>query len=322
MQLYFPMNKRLRKFLKKILFLCLIIFVFVNVIACFHAYKFTHYALGATAFPKNPEKMGFSQKLESILFGVDLPRPINNQVPKRKFATVRINDKNLECWEIPVENAIGTVLLFHGYGNRKSGMLDRSGEFNTMGYNTVLLDFTGSGGSTGSTTTIGYKEGAEVKMCYDFYKQKYPDKPLILMGTSMGAAAILKCINDYEIKPNAIILECPFGSMYKTVCNRFDAMQVPSFPMAAMLVFYGGIMNGFWAFEHNPIDYAKKVKCPALLLSGGSDERVSLQEIDEIYANLQGKKQKIIYPLSGHESYLHKYAAEWRHDVDCFLEGK
>ncbi|MCC7029581.1 MAG: hypothetical protein IT257_04685, partial [Chitinophagaceae bacterium] len=95
MQLYFPMNNRLRKFLKKILFLCLIIFVFVNVIACFHAYKFTHYALGATAFPKNPEKMGFSQKLESILFGVDLPRPINNQVPKRKFATVRINDKNL-----------------------------------------------------------------------------------------------------------------------------------------------------------------------------------------------------------------------------------
>jgi alpha-beta hydrolase superfamily lysophospholipase len=313
--------KRISIFIRRILILCILLFVFVNIIACFHAYKFTHYATDAAAFPKNPEKMGMQQKISSILFGVDLPRPKNSDFPKRKFETVVLNDQ-LECWEIPAEDAKGTVILFHGYGNRKSGMLDRANEFYKMGYNTVLPDFTGSGGSKGNTTTIGFKEADEVKECYDYYTKKYPGKPMFLMGTSMGAAAILKCMHDHKISPNAIILECPFGTMYQTVCNRFDAMKVPSMPMAALLVFYGGMMNGFWAFDHNPIDYAKKVNCPTLLLSGGSDERVSLREIDDIYNNLQGEKQKIIYPRSGHESYLNKYAVEWRQDVDCFLEGK
>jgi hypothetical protein len=98
-------------------------------------------------------------------------------------------------------------------------------------------------------------------------------------------------------------------------------MNVPSFPMAGLLVFYGGIMNGFWAFDHNPIDYAKKITVPTLLLSGGSDERVSQEEINAIYANLQGKKQKIIYPKAKHESYLNDYANEWNRDVSGFLVG-
>ncbi len=313
---------RFRKFLKRLSFLLLLLFLAANIVACFHAYRFTHYSDEAIALPRNPEKLNWSAKMNAIFFGVSLPRPKNTITPEGQFATVRIAGDRLECWELPVANARGTVLLFHGYGNRKSGMLDRSRELNRMGYRTVLLDFSGSGGSRGNTTTIGFKEGEEVKQCYDHYRAKYPEQPLFLFGTSMGAAAILKCMNDYAIDQSGIILECPFGTMYYTVCNRFDAMKIPSFPMAALLVFYGGLLNGFWAFDHNPVDYAAKVKCPALLLSGGSDERVSMKEIDAIYANFKGEKKKIIYPLAGHESFLHQYAAAWRHDVDCFLEGK
>lgn len=297
----------------------LLVFTVINIIACFHAYKFTHYADAAATFPKNPEKLTIREKIAALVFGVNLPRPENIQQPSRKFETISIQNNQLECWEINVENAHGTVLLFHGYGNRKSSMLDRSSAFNKMGYNTVLMDFSGSGGSQGNTTTIGFRESREVKLCYDFYKQKNPDKPVILMGTSMGAAAIMKCVHDSQIQPDAIILECPFGSMYQAVCNRFEAMKVPPFPMAALLVFYGGIMNGFWAFDHNPIDYAKKINCPVLLMCGGNDERVSVRETELIYENLQGEKKKIIYPKSTHESYMNKYAKEWKSDVEGFL---
>jgi len=111
----------------------------------------------------------------------------------------------------------------------------------------------------------------------------------------MGAAAIMKSINDYRIEPKGIIIECPFGSMYQTVCARFNKMNAPTFPMAGILLFWGGIQNGFWGFSHNPAEYAKNINCPTLLLYGEKDKSVSQKEIKEIFANLKGPKKLTIY---------------------------
>lgn len=135
----------------------------------------------------------------------------------------------------------------------------------------------------------------------------------------MGAVAIMKPINDFRIKPKGILIECPFGSMYKTVVARFDIMNIPSFPMANLLVFWGGLQNGFWAFGHNPTNYAKNITCPTLLMHGKQDKKVSTQEIIDIYDNLNSKKELKIYPLAGHEDYLLKYPHQWEKDVTNFL---
>ena len=107
--------------------------------------------------------------------------------------------------------------------------------------------------------------------------------------------------------------------MYQTVCARFRSMNVPSFPMAGLLVFWGGVENGFWAFGHNPTEYAKNITCPALLLYGAQDEKVSKEETDAIFANLNGRKELKIYQEAGHENYLSKYKNEWTQDVGNFL---
>lgn len=304
---------------KRIVRLLLLMFLLLNIMAAFHAYKFTHFGSEKNTLTQNPEKLGVVDKISALVFGVSLPRPVNTIFPSITYVTIRLKNDELECWELPVEKAKGNVLIFHGYGNKKSGMLDKAYAFHNMGYRVLMIDFRGSGGSKGNTTTIGFAEGDDVKATVDFVQKKYPGEKIFLMGSSMGAAAILKCMNDYALSANGLILECPFGSMYQTVCNRFEAMKVPSFPMAALLVFYGGVINGFWAFDHNPIDYASKVKVPVLLMNGGKDERVSLQEIEAIFNNLQGEKKKIIFPDAGHESYLNKYAKEWKDEVNRFM---
>jgi hypothetical protein len=136
----------------------------------------------------------------------------------------------------------------------------------------------------------------------------------------MGAVAIMKAINDYRLAPKGIIIECPFGSMYQTTCARFDNMKVPSFPMAGLLVFWGGVQNNFWAFDHEPTQYAKKINCPVLLLYGEKDTNVSRKEIDDIFANLKGQKQLKTYPLAGHENFLLQYKQQWILDVASFLK--
>ncbi|MEJ7610880.1 MAG: alpha/beta hydrolase [Ferruginibacter sp.] len=292
----------------------------MNVVAFFHGYKFTHFT--DRNVPKtNAKDLSALKKLQIIFFGIDNPRPVNTGFPSQPFQTIKLqSNKIIECWYIKAAQAKETVILFHGYAGQKSSMLDKSDEFHRLGYNTLLVDFMGSGGSEGNQTTIGYKEAEEVKTCFEFLS-KQGEQKIYLFGTSLGAVAIMKAINDYGLQPKGIIIECPFGTMYQTTCARFKIMKVPTFPMAGLLVFWGGVQNNFPAFEHQPVEYAKSITCPALLLYGEMDDRVSRKEIDKIYNNLAGPKTLKTYPLSGHENYLLKYKKQWLTDTQTFLEG-
>jgi alpha-beta hydrolase superfamily lysophospholipase/uncharacterized protein YhhL (DUF1145 family) len=308
-----------RTYFTKILF---ILFIIINIIAFIHAYKFTHFTENGSIKTKSPEKLSSFEKVKTLIFGVNNPKLKNTKFPPQKYQTITLkSNKKIECWLIKTEKSKGTIILFHGYGAEKSSMIDKSNEFIKLGFSTILVDFMGSGNSEGNQTTIGYKEAQEVKTVFDYLTQS-GEKNIYLFGTSMGAVAIMKCINDNKIKPKGIIIECPFGSMYETVCARFKKMNAPTFPMAGILVFWGGIQNGFWGFSHNPTEYAKNINCPTLLLYGEKDKSVSRKEIDEIYANLNGYKKLIIYKNTGHENYLIKNKVEWTKNVSDFLATK
>lgn len=307
-----------RKLVRRVLWTILILFILANVIAFMHAYKFTHFTNSTVERTSN--HLSLVEKLKTVFTGVNNPRPINKEKPGRRFETVKIkSNKNLECWLLKADSAKGTMILFHGYGGEKSLMLDKAEQFLSLGYNTMLVDFMGSGGSEGNTTTIGFKEAVEVKDCYN-YLIKNDFQNISLFGTSMGSVAVMKAIKDYDLKPKSIIIECPFGSMYKTVCKRFQMQGIPSFPMAGLLVFWGGVENNFWAFAHNPEEYAKSIHCPALLMYGEKDQKVSREEINSIFKNLQGDKTLVSYLLAGHENYLSLYKEKWTNDVKRFLQ--
>lgn len=308
-----------KKWFKRSIWTLISLFVLLNIVAIFHAYKFTHFTEKETSKTKDPKSLTIGQKVKTLIFGVDNPRPNNKTLPTSNYETIKLNsNREIEGWNIKTENSKGTIILFHGFGGNKSAMLDKSDVFRALGYNTFLVDFMGSGGSEGNQTTIGYLESEQVKTSFDYISKK-GEKNIYLFGTSMGAVAIMKSISDSEIKPKGIIIECPFGSMYKTVCARFKTMNAPTFPMAALLVFWGGIENYFWAFGHNPTDYAKKITCPTLLLYGAKDSKVSSEEIKEIFTNLQGPKDLKIYQEAGHENYLTKYRNTWTRDIQKFL---
>lgn len=312
---------RKRKLFKRLLWAFTIFFLLMNVSAYFHAYRFTHFTTKNITRTKDAKEISTGEKIKTLFIGINNPRPQNKKVPTQKFETINLqSNKMIECWSISTDSiSKGTVIIFHGYSGEKSSMLDKSDEFIKLGYNTLVVDFMGSGGSEGNQTTIGYKEAEEVKTCFDYLTKK-GERKIYLFGTSMGAVAILKALNDYNIDPTAIIIECPFGSMYQTTLARFKLLGAPTFPMASLLVFWGGVQNGFWAFSHKPVNYAKKVTCPTLLLYGEKDDRVSRREIDDIYENLGSKKQLKTYPLAAHENYLLRYKTEWTADIKNFLQ--
>ncbi len=305
--------------LKRFAWSLLFLFLALNIIAAMHAYKFTHFT--TEEVEKSGTDAGFWEKAKMAITGIDNPRPENLPANDSRIKEVVLDDDyNTSCWYAEADSSIGTAIICHGYGGCKSSMLDKMDQFLKMHYSVLVPDFMGCGETKGNQCTIGYFESKQVTACYNYLVNEKGEENVVVFGTSMGAVAIMKSLSEDSISPHAAILECPFGSMYKTTCARFDMMGMPGFPMAGLLVFWGGVENGFWAFGHNPVEYAKNVNVPVLLLYGEKDPKVSREEIDEIYTNLKGTKQLLTFPEAGHENYLNEYGEQWQNAVQSFLD--
>jgi len=230
------------------------LFVLLNIITAIHAYNFTHFYADPLLKKPNKDEMSFGQKAGAIFLGVKSPKSVNKNLPAVKYETIYLktdNDLKLEGWHIRSQSSKGTVLLFHGHGSCKSKVLDEAMYFYSLHYSVFLLDFRAHGGSEGEVCTIGAKEAEDVKLAFDYIRNA-GEKNIILWGISLGAATIAKSINDYHIDPQKVILEMPFGSLLQAVKSRVRIMGLPSEPVASLLTFWGGVEQGFWAFDHCP----------------------------------------------------------------------
>jgi len=311
----------MKKFLAFILKTLLVLFLLVNVITAFHAYKFTHfYDQGEVTVRRNENKTGWD-KTREIFFGINAVKQ-KNIAPDSTLETVTLNTSDsvrLEGWYVKTTGpAKGTVILFHGHGNKKSSVLGEAAGFRKLGYNTFLTDFRAHGSSGGNTCTIGFYESEDVKLAYDFVKQK-GEKNIVLWGISMGAAAITKAMNDYPLEPTKVILEMPFASIVQAAEGRIKMMRLPGQPLASFITFWGGTLHGFWAFGMKPSEFAKKIQVPVLLQWGRQDPRVQQAETDAIFENLPGKKQLVVYETAGHESLCDQEHDKWMASVAGFL---
>lgn len=316
-----------RRILGVFTYLFLLFFVIANIVAYNHAYYFTHFAAINTPKLAIKEVENFSswQKLKLLLGGVAVPKSQNFVQPQDKVEVVELQSdtKKLEAWYIPVwiPDAKGTVILCHGYGASKSSLLQEAGQFRSMGYHTFLIDFRGHGNSEGFETSIGAEEAKDVKAAYAYMQAKIPDSPIILYGVSMGAVSIIKAVHDYDLKPAKVIVGCPFASLRQAVLNRFEMMGAPSFLAADLLMFWGSVQGGFWAYSHHVPTYAAQLKMPTLLLYGQHDPKVKRSEIDLVFTAMTCPKQLEVFECGGHDDLYSSCAEKWRVVVDKFIKN-
>ena len=228
---------RLIKFLLRTV---LLLFILLNIITAFHAYKFTHF-YDASESPVNKLEMKSGWAVtKDILFGINAYKQKNKVLSDSSFENVYLTTSDnikLQGWYMKIPGTSkGTVILFHGHGSKKSSVLEEAASFRTMGYNTLLLDFRAHGNSGGNTSSIGYYESEDVKLAYDYIKEK-GEKNVVLWGISMGAAAVSKAMNDYPLQPSKIILEMPFASILQGAEGRIKMMGLPGQPLATFITF-------------------------------------------------------------------------------------
>ena len=316
----------MKKTFKILLRSLLVLFILLNTITVFHAYKFTHFydRQEMPADAQQPQKEW--PVIRDILFGAKAYKQ-QNQQPDSNFEQVTLTTSDgikLEGWYIPATlpagvRSRGTVILFHGHGARKTAVLQESAGFRQLGFHTLLMDFRAHGSSSGNESTVGYKESEDIWLAYRHIRRR-GEQHIILWGISMGAAAITAAMDQYpELRPAKLILEMPFASLHQAAEGRITRMGRPGEPLGTLVTFWGSVVTGTWAFNHQPAEFAKRIKTPVLLQWGRNDPRVLQVETDAVYQALAGPKKLVVYEQSGHESLCKKEHEKWMASVSGFL---
>jgi len=315
-------NKRTVRIFKWIGNVLLVQLILINISAAFHAYRFTHYY--------DDDKIRNQQSSEGkpflrtwrMMTGKKLAKSLIQYNPVIPYDTVHLvttSGEKLEAWYMKADSAKGTVILFHGLNSNKGNVLGEAFEFNSFGYNTMLVDMRAHGNSEGIVNTLGYEESEEVKLAFD-HISKNGEKNIILWGMSLGAVIISKAIWQYDLKPQKIILEMPFDRLQDHIRARARISGFPGEPFGFFVTFWAGTEHGYWGYSHQTSRYVKKINCPVLLQWGNNDEYVLKKETEKIFAAINSSKKKLeIYQGAGHIPLLVADASKWDETVKDFL---
>jgi uncharacterized protein len=312
----------MKKWINRIGYTVLVLVVLLNVMAFFHAWQFTHFYPNAEVI--DLKNLSLGQKVKMVFFGYQFPKSRVTRYPDVPFDSVSYavaGDLNISGWLIKSDSSTNkAAILFHGHAGQKGSLLDQAAYLRKQGYSTLLVDFRAHGQSDGTTCTIGFDEAEEVIQAHAWLQAKGYEH-IVLYGTSMGAAAIMKALHDKPLPVQGLILEMPFGSLPDAVKGRMRIMGLPDAPLGELLTFWGGTQRGYWAFDYSPCDYALQLNVPVLLQWGNKDARVQEHETQCIYQNLPAQKQLVVYEGAGHQSLYAFNAPQWESSIQSFLRS-
>jgi hypothetical protein len=303
-----------------------IVLLLINALAFVQARAATHFVADAPpleALLQAPLPI----QLGALLTGVPLPRPQNRSTPAEHhlpYSTHTIalaNGEQLEAWHVPHPQPRGLVLLFVGYGGAKEGALTPAAKLFQFGFSSLLVDFRGAGGSSRSDQTLGIREAEDVIAAWQYAAAQWPGLSFYLYGVSMGGAAILRAVALADLPAHGLILEAVFDRLTTTTRHRFAAYGLPGSPAAELLLFWGGVQLGVDPFSHNPVEDAKSVTMPTLLLYGERDPWILPPERAALAEALRGPVEVVVFPAQGHGGpYVYGDAERWDTAVRNFLD--
>ncbi|TGL58906.1 alpha/beta hydrolase [Leptospira sarikeiensis] len=228
------------------------------------------------------------------------------------------NGIKLKAWRLVSRSEKGIILLLHGIRANKSSMLPRAEFLANAGYSSILLDFQAHGESEGDLITLGIKESENVRDTIRFIKKNYPNKPIGILGTSLGGASAL--LADISENLDFLILEAVYSRIEDAIRNRLNNR------LFKPLGLFTPIVLVWLQFELDlsktglrPIDHLQNLKCPVFIISGEEDPYTFTTETNEMYEISPNPKKLWLVKGVGHVDLYSYSKKEYENNILNFI---
>lgn len=188
----------------------------------------------------------------------------------------------LRAWLIQPQAANGdAVMLLHGQGDNRAGMLTWAGFLLKAGYATLLPDARADGESGGPVATFGVLEAADIAGWTRWLRARLHPDCVDALGASMGAGELLVSLGS-QPQLCAVVADSPYASFREASYDRIG-QYVGAGPWLGQTLLRPVVPIGFaWARWRYGVDLEQaaprralaRTSLPVLLIHGLEDDNL------------------------------------------------
>lgn len=222
------------------------------------------------------------------------------------------------------EKDYAVIIILHGHAGHRGALMADAKILNSHGYGCLLIDMRNHGKSEGEFTSFGLYEWQDVQGAVNYLQERADVNPnkIGLMGHSMGgAAAIFSAANIPEIK--AVIAESSFATVQDNIASGVRQLaQLPSFPFAPIIIWFGERETGIDLHNVRPIDQVSRISPrPILFIHGELDPTIPAENSFRLYEAAQEPKSLYIIAGAGHGLLPQDGGAEYEQIIISFFDN-
>jgi len=194
-------------------------------------------------------------------------------------------------------NPRGTIVYLHGIADNRASARGIIQRYTRRGFDVIAYDSRAHGESDGDTCTYGFFEKRDLHHIVD----SIPSGPIILFGTSLGAAVALQEAAD-DRRITAIVAAEVFSDL-RTVARE----RAPFFLTRGTINTAFGIAerNGRFVVDAvSPVNAARRISVPVLLIHGADDTDTRPAHSERVFSALAGPKRLVLAPHARHNQSL------------------
>ena len=175
-----------------------------------------------------------------------------------------------------------TVLVFNGNAGNRAHRGPLAAALHEQGLQVLLIDYRGYGGNSGTPTENGLALDSRAARAYLAGRPDVDTSRLVYFGESLGTAVAVDLATEYP--PAALVLRSPFTSM-----TDLGRHHYPFLPVRLLL------RDRFAA-----IDQIQRVRAPLLVIAGGHDRIVPIDNSRRLYGAALAPKTLLVLPGADH----------------------
>lgn len=233
------------------------------------------------------------------------------EVPQEDVEFPNDDGHVLRGWHLPQKSPKTVAICAHGYVMNRAELTPVAAQLWKLGIACLIFEFRAHGRSGGKKSGLGWLERKDVGAAIQKARQLYPSSRVVLLGSSMGAAA--SAFAGAESDVDAIVLDSSYSRLSHAIPGwwRFVGGQMLAiilWPVTILAI----PMAGFSPFKVDVAKALAKVKVPVLILHGEQDD---LALPSEALRNQSACQADIAwFPRSGHTE------GRWLHP-DLYMEA-